>query len=671
MSPSSYIVQENRVVLTNMNYRFLWVEFQLNAICAELSDHGIQKALKRVPEDLNATYERILNTINMKPQSQGELARKALIWTTYTRRPLQIDELAYITAIAMDTRSYADLEFPIPTESIILDVCSNLISVDQNRVVRFVHFSVQEFLTGHHSATLSMEYEVAHREIAQMCMIFLTLFPKRFFQARLAGLRQYAIDEWPHHLLAGNLNTLPADDRMLTLTLSFFEQGPVLFTEQLECFGSMRKKKIYLKFSPGLLGLVFNLPGPQNPWEFYKREEPVYDLDLNSVVLFDNKLVIHYSIAELDSIPVTRRLWQHDYSIHYSYTVLEGVDKRVPDWLQLSTLFSVQSTEMAKYLLDNNISIEAQHLHNRLADPLQYFAQKGGWGTGVLQLLLDRVSDEDGRVKGAMQAAIQADCFDSIWLLLSKGADVNTHGGRWGNALQAAVCEGKIEVIQLLLDKGADVNAQGGQYGNALQAAAYQGTSEVIRLMLENGADINAQGGQYGSALQAAAYQGTIEIIQLLLDMGADVNAQGGMFGTVLQAAAYNGNTQVIQLLLDGGADIHARDGKYGSALEKMLALELVGTGLKVPGDIPLLVELLQDHAPTIMEHLTESEYEDIAREFLNDDRCSLDVFRGILESRGWKRMDPSTALALVRVTGHGRGDEYEDDDYDNDWEDI
>ena len=49
-----------------MNNRFLWVQFQLDAICAELTDKGIEKALVRVLEDMNVTYERILAT-NNKP----------------------------------------------------------------------------------------------------------------------------------------------------------------------------------------------------------------------------------------------------------------------------------------------------------------------------------------------------------------------------------------------------------------------------------------------------------------------------------------------------------------------------------------------------------------------------------------------------------------------------
>ena len=151
-----------------MNYRFLWVEFQFDAICAEVSDKGIEEALKRVPGSMDATYESILDTINAKPQAQRELARKVLIWTAYAREPLRIDDLAYAMSINKSTKKLEDLEPSIPTTESILDACANLVSVDrsENQYVRFVHFSVQEFFTSHRSTTLNMEYEVGHREIA-------------------------------------------------------------------------------------------------------------------------------------------------------------------------------------------------------------------------------------------------------------------------------------------------------------------------------------------------------------------------------------------------------------------------------------------------------------------------------------------------------------------------
>ena len=598
------------------------------------SDDGTRSILEIVPGDVEATYEGILNTINKKPRPQRELARRTLIWTAYARRPLQIDELAYILAIEMDTKSQEDLEPSIPTKEIILDACSNLISVDQDRVVRFAQFSAQEFVTSHRSSTrtLDIQHDVAHREIAQLCMNFLILFPQRSdsLAVVLAGIHQYAFYQWPHHLRAGNLNSLQATDSMVTLTMSFFEKSPMLLTEQPAHFGSMGKEKSYLEFSPATLALIFDLPVLSTTRSLYEQppRKPVYDHDLNCIVLANDKLAIHYAIAELDSVPVTRTLYDHGFSLNYSYShQVVGGDK-LPDWLQLSPLYSIRSTQMAKYLLDNDISIEPQDLDDSYADPLEYFARKGGWGTEVLQLLLDRVSGQGGRLAYALQTAIQVDSFEAILLLLDKtgkydyvnvleiaadegkialiqllldkgadvyaqegygrafqaaayrgrleviqllldkGVDVNSQGGRYGNALQAAVYEGKLEAIQLLLDKGADVNAQGGRYGNALQAAVTQGTSEVIQLLLDNGADVNAHGGPFGNILQFAAAVGRVNVIQLLLDKGANVNFQGGRSGNALQAAAYEGILDVTQLLLDKGAEVNAQGGKYGHALQ-------------------------------------------------------------------------------------------------------
>ena len=768
----------------------------MDAICAEVSDNGIEKALNRVPKDMDATYERILNTINAKPHPQRELARKALIWIAYSRRPLPIHALAFAisTEMATVTTSLEDLESSIPSEGSILDACANLISIDQseNRYTQFVHFSVQEFLTSHHSTVLHMGHEVGHRELARVCMIFLNLCSTTVNSTRsdflststsVKWLYQYALDEWPHHLLAGNLSSL-ADDPIITLAFSFFENGPVLLTEQSVALGGYwgrRKQKTYLRFSPSVLALIFDLPGIQDSRSSYAKqsEEEIYNYDCDSPckVLSNDQLAIHYATAELDSIAVVRRLYNRGYALNYSYSDPEGKQSsKVQEWLLVSPLHSAQSIQMAQYLLENGISIEPQYLGDTFADPLKCFAQKEGWGVEGFQLLLDRVVERNGgrltdalqaaayhgnieviqllldngvninarggeygyalqaaawvgRVKviqllldkganvnaqggeygNALQAATYNGKIEVILLLLDRGADVNAQGGEYGNALQAAArvagvqviqllldkraninapggrygnalqaaaaaYHGKIEVIQLLLDNGADVNAQGGKYGSALQAAVWMGKVEVIRLLLDKGADINARGGYYGSALQAAAHNGDIEIIQLLLDKGADINPQGGMFGTVLQAAAfgakiqvihllldkgvdvntqggmfgtalqaaaYSGSIEAIQLLLDKGAHINARAGKYGDALKKMLALKPGSPECRVPGDVTLLVELLQDHAPIFLDHLRsipEHSYRRIIeKQILNEERCSIDVFKRILESRGWE----------------------------------
>ena len=195
--------------------------------------------------------------INGKPGTQRELARKVLIWTAYARQLLSIDTLAYAISIERDTQSLEDLESSIPTQKNILDACANLISIDQgsSQYARFVHFSVQEFLTCGQSTyidSLGIGHEVAHREIAQSCMIFLTLLSPQIFPSEPGydylpdsppsdsepwyddlldsppsdPWHHYAFYEWPHHLLAGDLNSQQVDDQIQSNPSISITSGP-------------------------------------------------------------------------------------------------------------------------------------------------------------------------------------------------------------------------------------------------------------------------------------------------------------------------------------------------------------------------------------------------------------------------------------------------------------
>ena len=614
-------------MLTNITNRFLWVEFQLDAICAELSDKGIEKALARVPEDMSATYERILETINKKPRAHRELARRVLIWTAYARRPLSIEKLAYAISIERDTTSLEDLKSSIPTEKSILSACANLISVDQSNFkydqinfkysnVRFVHFSVQEFLTSHQSKyieTLDMGPEAAHREIAQSCITSLMLFPSN---KGILGSYQYAHDEWQNHLLAGNLNNLRLDDPIVTLTLSFFDTGPVVLRTR-------HSAKRRFTFSPPVLRLIFDLPGTQKHRKPHGQLAERQSFDLNCELL-DDELSMHYAI-KLDSVPAAQRLYNYGYPIDYSYC---GDNRNVPNWLQKPPLYSVRSTQMARFLLSDSITINIKpppqyHDAKEFDNLLEHFVGKGYSGVEVVRFLLRKLGDPDQneeRLRRTLQVAVLKDNVEVtrllldkgidvniqgkkngsllvnavlkgnkgvIQLLLDKGADINIRSGPYDNALQAAVWKDKKRVIQLLLDKGADVNIQGGDYGSALQAAVLKAGIKVVRLLLDTGADVNIQGGLYGSALRAAVLKGDIKVIQLLLDKGADVNIHGGQYGSALQAAVLKGDIKVIQLLLDKGADVNIHGGQYGSALQ--------AAGLK--GDIKVIQLLLDKGA--------------------------------------------------------------------------
>ena len=633
-----------------MDYRFLWVEFQLEAICAETSDYGIEKALESVPEDMDETYGRILEAVNKKPRAQRELVRKILIWTIYSRHPVPIDMLAYALSIERDTTSLDTLRSSVPTEKTILSACANLIFIDGNdtkgniedsdtnrnrRCVRFVHFSVKEFLTSSTSKVienLRIRYETAHREIAQACMSFLSITHSQPLGVcnRTEGRfrKLYAELEWPRHLFDGDLSQLSPDDKMVTLTSSFFEQSPTIHASQFLhpvttplqplistsksehqsiMYGKLAIKTLYLKFSTSVLALIFNLPGAQicdrkSYGNFLKSDSVLFDKGY--IILSDDCFSMHYAADVLDSVRVAQRLYNHGYPIDFPHCDSDGEFVMLPPRCQLPPLYSARSTQMARFLLDNGADVEPRLPNDIVADPLEYFA--GNNKVKILELLLDRVIGQHGgkhRLGVALRTAVGCECLEAVRLLLDKGADINAQdGGGYLTTLQAATCSDRIEVIQQLLDKGADINAQGGEYGTALQTAAatcsFVGTA---KLLLDKGADVNAKGGRFGTALIAAAacsligpqwppsgayemesdatgatvgrYYSKIELIRLLLDRGADVHAMDEQYGTALQAVAaaaagYDDMVEVIQLFLDKGADVNVRGGKYGTALQ-------------------------------------------------------------------------------------------------------
>lgn len=75
---------------------------------------------------------------------------------------------------------------------------------------------------------------------------------------------------------------------------------------------------------------------------------------------------------------------------------------------------------MAKYLLDNGISIEP------LDSLLDFFAPRKKGTVGVFQLLLDKVGyQDDARLVDALGAAIKNNDLEAARLLVLKGVGIN------------------------------------------------------------------------------------------------------------------------------------------------------------------------------------------------------------------------------------------------------
>ena len=564
---------------------------------AEAPHSTTTQTLQDVPEEMKKTYKRILNVIDQKPVEQRELAIRVLMCTAYSRRPISINHLAHIVSAETHLESLKSLK----SSRDIIDACANLITIDSGtQDVRFVHPSAQKFLTSPPSKgeTSAIRHELAqgvmaHREIAKRFISLLSnLYSRSLGDSEnvekcfphLGAL----LNEWPHHVLAANLNDLPSNDELVTLTKSFLNKSPPVLTPYT--VESRQNTEVYFMFTPPVLAKVFHLTRTYQPIKQLEKQDlmKVHGINQDFIVICDNYFAMHYTVSVLKSTAVADRLLasrcpingrRQDTKLHIikSWKVDCESDSPgpIPDECQLPPLYSLDSNEMAEFLLNSGASVDPQHLNGEVIDPLMLFVEKDN--VDVTQLLLDKLVGQDGkaRCEVALQYALKHSKVGVLPLLWNQGADIDTVVGGSGTILQAVALLGNIDVMKHLLDQGINVNAKGGKYGSALQAAAASGNVEAVALLLEREADINAQGGEYGNALQIAIASGNIELVELLLKEEASISAQG-VYPNALHTAAYYGNVDIMQLLLNVGADVDSQDGAYGNILQAVISSNTV-----------------------------------------------------------------------------------------------
>ena len=134
---------------------------------------AIKTAVQRMPRGADAlrhAYQGTLERIQCQAPGLRDLARKVLSWVTYSQRPLTIRELQHALAV-----EFGDTELDVENiedESQMVSVCAGLVTVDEeNKIIRFVHYTTQEFFENVESEWLSH----AQLEISMSCIAYLSL----------------------------------------------------------------------------------------------------------------------------------------------------------------------------------------------------------------------------------------------------------------------------------------------------------------------------------------------------------------------------------------------------------------------------------------------------------------------------------------------------------------
>ncbi|KAI1113784.1 ankyrin repeat-containing domain protein [Nemania sp. NC0429] len=583
---------------------FQYVSCQFDAIRNLRSELRINDALEKLPNGLDATYDRLLQSIDETFQAQ---VIGLLKWLAFSNKPLTLRELADIFILRPENNVAFDVAERIFQPEDCLEYMPGLVITYEHlgyiKCVRLAHFSIKEYLISNRIANgptrvFWFTEEDAHLHIAYSCLAYhlhrIATSVREDY--RYTGLREYAARNWMIHF-----EMIPREKWQVEVTRL---AARALAARSKSMSGILRRNKIIRRRSHNWL----------EPCEYLLRPQcytaRLGFLELTKMLLFDDPITNKYSTQTDSDIALQQAAYGGNIAV---VKLLHDEGARInAENGELGSPLRAAASEghetIVTFLLDNGANVNTQHttlgsaLHAAAASGhlhiLRLLVCRGAdinlppgeagcilesaarnHGTECLRYLLDHGADinsQGGREGVALHKAAQKSESNCFKLLLERGADVNAQGGEYGYPLQAASMALNQDKVKLLLERGANINAQGGKYGNALQAACQSHSSKdgieggVVELLLDQGADINMQGGAFGTALQAACLrvEYNLELVKFLLENGADVNIQGGLYGNALQAACYAGSLECAHLLLEHGANISAQGGQYGNALQ-------------------------------------------------------------------------------------------------------
>lgn len=499
---------------------------------------------------LDDAYSEALERIEGQKAGHVELAKNALTWITFAKRPLTTVELC--CALAVEPGE-AELDPDnIPDVNEIVSVCAGLVVVDQeSAIVRLVHYTTQEYFERINSR-LSPHGE---SPIAETCFTYLSF---RVFESGSCTsdegfekrLREYELLEYAAKYCAEHARPVQAEVAHLACTL-LSDSGQFACAAQILFLPGHRRKE-YSAFDPATTTMH---------WIARSNLREVAKQFLS--ITKDNKVK---AVNAKDGQSRSPLLFAAEYGHHEvaEFLLDRGADVNAQDQYDRTALHAAVYGDheiVVRLLLENGADVNAQDAYGSSA--LQQASSNGN--EAVVRLLLDRGADVNAQNSALAQASFN-DNEAIVKLLLDNGADINAQNKYGKSALHEASLNSNQAVVRLLLDNGADVDVQDAQGASALEEASFEGNEAVVRLLLDNGANVNAQDKSSRSALKKALYGGNNVVVKLLLDRGANFSSAQERDGA-LQQASYEGNEAVVRLLLENGADVNARSENHGYAL--------------------------------------------------------------------------------------------------------
>ncbi|KAL7803967.1 ankyrin repeat-containing domain protein [Trichoderma afarasin] len=606
--PKSVKEEARESLVEKADCMFQYVRLQLEALQSLSSESDIREALLNLPTGLDATYNRVLESI---PPTFQERVIHSLKWLAFSKRVLRIEELAEIFIIRLhnNTITFNETERPF-TPADILKYFSGLVIAQEDRFseyeetstrVRLVHFSLKEYFISERiqqgpSKAFSFIELDAELSIVRSCLAYLNHLNNwlaSYTSPSLNGdvvnksnpLARYAAHYWMTHL-----EGIPR----------------VKWSPEIES-DAMSALAVH---SRSLLTLL--------------------------IVSDDEREYImkpYCYTAQGGHFQLTKMLI-HQKSGANKYVTSEELDEA------LQQMACIGSIDMMQFFLEAGADVNAQC--GQYGSALQAVAAEGH--LDAIKFLVNRGANvNNSSNKGeCLLTCMPGESNEHLKFLLESGADINMQNKDRGTALHKAIMHGYDANVDLLLRRGADVNVLAND-GTPLQIAcstrlSYSSDRMTLRKvplyvkrLLQCNADPNLRNRDGITALEIACYNETLfpnyrvamEMIQLLVENGTIEEGtiiqgfvvyedrdgetfdwmQEGQWGEgrrirksaveVLKLLLENGarideppalhtaciwrDKERVRWLLDQGADVNAKSDSHGTPLHAVLTHTIYG----------------------------------------------------------------------------------------------
>ncbi|EWG49990.1 hypothetical protein FVEG_09329 [Fusarium verticillioides 7600] len=543
---------------------FLLAHLQIEYLCGRSNLRQVRSSLNSLVGKLEEFYDAAWQRIESLDEGDSLLAKKALSYVFYAKRPLTSEELFHALSVEPGDPELDDLAFT--EKHILLSVTAGLLQIgDDMDDARLIHLTLHEYLSKHQGRFLEPE-----NHLAKTCLTYLSFdvfstgpcqveqeLDKRMGHYALLG---YASHHWGDHFAAGQ-----GDDDVGEIMDFLEDEKKLASSMQAMCIPRHRTAgwhEAFPKEFTSLHAVAY--------WGLYDVLEPALgtgaSIDhqdshgMSALHLASRrgfaKLVQAFLLRGADTDLMNERgetamLWaaRNGHGKVMELLIANGADSTIEDdecWTALHWAVINRHDNIVLMLLDQHARVVSDNSQTNKA--LILAAEAGSIGTLDLLLRLGAEVDAvDEQESPALHWAAPGGHEQAATILLRNGANPNSRDCYENTPLHWAIpYEG---ITRLLLCNGANSNYVNDAKQSPLHWSAHAGFANSITALLEYGGDPNAPDSRGVTPLHMAVMQGHEAIVAQLLSAGADVNTKDDDGWTPLHAAVVRGHGSLVELL--------------------------------------------------------------------------------------------------------------------------